>query len=83
MIQYLPHEKKRRVFRFTTNRPWTESFKRQNLRNMRPIVFIEPIKDWNIFRGDRVEVLVGRDAGKHGLVSQVCSELNVLLVCVI
>jgi len=80
MIQYLPYEKKRRVFRFTTNRPWTEAFKRQNQGNLRPHVFTEPIKDWSVFRGDRVEVLIGRDAGKHGLVSQVIQERNWVIV---
>jgi len=80
MIQYLPHENKRRNFRFTTNRPWTDAFKKQNQGPVRPIVFVEPIRDWNIFKGDRVEVLVGHDKGKHGIVSQVIQERNWVLV---
>ena len=27
-----------------------------------------PIKEWNVFKGDVVEVLVGKDAGKQGIV---------------
>ena len=73
LIQYLPYEKKKpaNFFRFTTNRPWTQEFKRQN-ESRREEVFVEPITEWSIFLGDRVEVLVGRDKGKQGLVSQVC-----------
>jgi large subunit ribosomal protein L24 len=35
------------------NRPWTEEFRRQNLVK-RKKVFVEPIKEWAFFRGDRV-----------------------------
>jgi large subunit ribosomal protein L24 len=80
MIQYLPYVKKRKNLRFTTNRPWTDAFKKQNQGSIRQPVFIEPIKDWSIFKGDRVEVLVGRDAGKHGIVSQVIQERNWVIV---
>lgn len=64
------------VYRFTANRPWTDEWKRQNDKARRPVV-VEPIRDWNFFRGDRVEVLVGRDRGKHGIVSQVsCHQIT-------
>ncbi|OXA62470.1 hypothetical protein Fcan01_02801 [Folsomia candida] len=67
------------VYRFTANRPWTDEWKRQNDKARRPVV-VEPIRDWNFFRGDRVEVLVGRDRGKHGIVSQVIQERNWIFV---
>lgn len=40
---------------------------------------------WNLgemgyFRGDRVEVLVGKDKGKHGLITQIIPERNWVLV---
>jgi len=81
LIQYLPYEKKRPAnrFRFTTNRPWTEEFKRQN-ENIRDPVFVEPISEWIVFRGDRVELLVGRDKGKQGIVSQVIRNWD-LAIC--
>jgi len=46
-------EKKK--FRYTTNRPWTEEFRRQNQPGLhRKKVFVEPILEWVFFRGDRV-----------------------------
>nr|CAG4652032.1 EOG090X0ADH [Triops cancriformis] len=75
--QYLPKDIKRRKYRFTMNRPWTEEFKRQNAAGQqRKKVFIEPIKEWTIFKGDRVEVMVGKDKGKLGLVNYVVQERN-------
>jgi large subunit ribosomal protein L24 len=68
--EYLPKKREHYWYRFTSNRPWTEEWKRQNETLRRPVI-IEPVKEWNFFRGDRVEVLVGRDRGKHGIVSQV------------
>lgn len=35
---------------------------------------------WSYFRGDRVEVLVGRDKGKQGIVKQVYEERNWVIV---
>nr|CAG4644165.1 EOG090X0ADH [Lepidurus arcticus] len=75
--QYLPKDIKRRKYRFTINRPWSEEFKRQNNPGQqRKKVFIEPIKDWTIFKGDKVEILVGKDKGKLGLVNYVVQERN-------
>lgn len=40
------------------NRPWTEEFKRENPPNQcRKKVFIEPIREWSFFRGDRVSFI--------------------------
>lgn len=47
---------------------------------IRKKVFIEPITDWSFFRGDRVEVLVGRDKGKQGFVTQIFPERNWVIV---
>ncbi|GJQ76126.1 mRpL24 [Trypoxylus dichotomus] len=68
-IQYKPNTRiERKNFRFTTNRPWTGQFWQQNRPGLRrKKVFVEPIKEWSFFRGDRVEILVGRDKGKQGL----------------
>ncbi|GLG99386.1 Probable 39S ribosomal protein L24, mitochondrial [Gryllus bimaculatus] len=80
-IQYLPRTVQRKKFRFTTNRPWTYQFLQQNERGThRKKVFVEPILEWSIFRGDRVQVLVGRDKGKQGIVSRVIQERNWVLV---
>ncbi|CAL8126057.1 unnamed protein product [Orchesella dallaii] len=81
-INYLPRTVKKQPwqFRFTTNRPWSDEFRRQNEGFVRRPVFVEPIKEWMIYRGDRVEVLVGRDRGKQGIVSQVIQERNWVIV---
>lgn len=77
--QYLPRTVAKKKFRFTTHRPWTAEFQQQNARN-RKKVFVEPILEWSFFRGDRVEVLVGPDKGKQGIVSQVIQERNWVIV---
>lgn len=72
---------KRKKFRFTTNRPWTGGFRNQNMPGtLRKKVFVEPIGEWNIFKGDRVEILVGRDKGKQGIVSSIIAERNWVIV---
>lgn len=38
------------------------------------------LETWSFFRGDRVEVLVGRDKGKQGFVSQIIQERNWVIV---
>ncbi|XP_015603678.1 probable 39S ribosomal protein L24, mitochondrial [Cephus cinctus] len=79
--QFLPRTIEKKNFRFTTNRPWTMPFYFQNLPNLnRKPVLVEPIKDWSIFRGDRVEILVGRDKGKQGIVTQIIRERNWVFV---
>uniref|UniRef100_A0A336MLY7 Large ribosomal subunit protein uL24m n=1 Tax=Culicoides sonorensis TaxID=179676 RepID=A0A336MLY7_CULSO len=79
--RYSKVEIKRKKFRFTTNRPWTGGFRNQNMPGtLRKKVFVEPIAEWNIFRGDRVEVLVGRDKGKQGIVTEVIAERNWVIV---
>ncbi|KAI4467231.1 mitochondrial ribosomal protein l24 [Holotrichia oblita] len=81
-VQYRPDtEIKKKTYRFTTNRPWSGQFRQQNLPGRRTKkVFVEPIKDWSYFRGDRVEVLVGRDKGKQGIVKQIIQERNWVVV---
>lgn len=38
------------------------------------------LENWIYFRGDRVEVLVGRDKGKQGIVTQIFQERNWVIV---
>ncbi|XP_037082737.1 probable 39S ribosomal protein L24, mitochondrial [Pollicipes pollicipes] len=78
-VQYQPKEIKKKHYRFTMNRPWTEEFSRQN-RVTRKKVYVKPILNWNYFRGDVVEVLVGKDKGKIGTVIQVIEERNWVVV---
>lgn len=41
---------------------------------------ITPLKDWNIVRGDLVEIMVGPDTGKQGIVRAVARKKNQLKV---
>lgn len=62
-------------------RCWTDEFQNLNAPHIKlPRVYVEPIKDFYIYRGDRVEILVGKDKGKHGIVNYVVTERN--WVCV-
>lgn len=66
-------------YRFGTNRPWTPAAKRLNPPGKRrKKVFVEPIaaEDWSVFRGDRVEILTGKDKGKQGKIIQVFRHRN-------
>lgn len=60
-IQYKPNAKlERKKYHFTVHRPWTGEFRNENESGkLREKVFVEPIKEWSHFRGDRVEILVG------------------------
>ncbi|CAG4995454.1 unnamed protein product [Parnassius apollo] len=79
--QYPAAQIARKKYRFTTHRPWTGQFRRQNEPNThRKKVFLEPIGEWSFFKGDRVEVMVGKDKGKQGIVSQVIQERNWVFV---
>nr|CAG4650352.1 EOG090X0ADH [Sida crystallina] len=81
MPQYLPAEMKRKNFRYTMSRPWTEEFRRANAPGLhRKKVYVEPIKDWSFFPGDLVEVLVGKDKGKIGTVTTIIEERNWVIV---
>jgi len=79
--QYLRREVKRRKYYFDIHRPWTTEFQMQNKQgSIRKKVFVEPIRDWSFFKGDRVEVLVGQDKGKQGIICQVFQERNWVIV---
>lgn len=63
------------------HRSWSAQFQQQNAPNVKtPTIFVEPIKEWSIFRGDRVQILRGKDCGKQGIVNYVVIERN--WVCV-
>lgn len=80
-VRYLDRTVQRKKFRFTSNRPWTGQFWQQNQPGkLRKKVFVEPIADWSFFEGDRVEILVGRDKGKQGLVNSIVEERNWIYV---
>lgn len=62
-------------------RPWQEEFERLNQAgNKLPKIYVEPIKHWPYFRGDRVEVVKGEDKGKQGIINYIVRERNWLFV---
>uniref|UniRef100_A0A6A7FSC8 Large ribosomal subunit protein uL24m n=1 Tax=Hirondellea gigas TaxID=1518452 RepID=A0A6A7FSC8_9CRUS len=72
---------KRRWFHFAEHRPWTQEFYNQNRPGThRQEVLVEPVKEWNFFKGDMVEVLCGKDKGKQGLINYIVEERNWVFV---
>lgn len=80
--QYLPRKiVATKKFHFSIHRPWSTIFQLDNFsRHRREFVPVEPIKNWSFFRGDRVEVLVGPDKGKQGIVKDIIQERNWIIV---
>ncbi|XP_013788032.1 probable 39S ribosomal protein L24, mitochondrial [Limulus polyphemus] len=79
--QYLRKEIKKKKFRYNMSRPWTEEFRKANEPGThRKKIFLEPVKEWSFFRGDRVEVMVGKDKGKQGIVNYIVKERNWVVV---
>ncbi|CAG0882216.1 unnamed protein product [Cyprideis torosa] len=80
--QFVQAEEKRTRFRFSINRPWTLHAQIENNpeKSEKDLPIVEPIKEWSFFKGDRVEILVGKDKGKQGTVIQVIPERNWVLV---
>jgi len=80
-IQYKPVTLKKKKYRFSVHRPWSQQFMQENIPGrQRKKVFVEPIVDWTFFKGDQVEILVGPDKGKHGLVNYIVQERNWVMV---
>ncbi|NWU96430.1 RM24 protein, partial [Upupa epops] len=70
-------------YRHGTWRPGTSADRLRNPPGQRRRkVFVEPVarEDWKVFRGDTVQVLVGKDAGKQGIVTQVVRARNWVVV---
>ncbi|XP_030044206.1 interferon-stimulated 20 kDa exonuclease-like 2 isoform X2 [Microcaecilia unicolor] len=66
-------------YRYGMNRPWTTAAKKRNPPGIkRRKVFVEPLSedDWKVFRGDTVEILIGKDKGKQGKIVQIIEARN-------
>uniref|UniRef100_T1II11 Large ribosomal subunit protein uL24m n=1 Tax=Strigamia maritima TaxID=126957 RepID=T1II11_STRMM len=78
-------EIKNRVYNYTVHRPWEYEAKSANppdTRRQLPKYVVEPIsdEDWCFYRGDKVEILVGKDKGKQGIINYLVPERNWVLV---
>ncbi|XP_072702984.1 large ribosomal subunit protein uL24m [Ciconia boyciana] len=70
-------------YRHGTWRPDTTAAQHRNPPGLRRRkIFVEPIarEDWKVFRGDTVQVMAGKDAGKQGMVTQVVRARNWVVV---
>ncbi|KAG8187422.1 hypothetical protein JTE90_009497 [Oedothorax gibbosus] len=68
---------KREVFTYGMHRPWEKEFYDENYPGKHITQdIVEPIKDWTIYKGDKVEVMKGKDKGKQGFVNYVVTERN-------
>lgn len=69
------------TFHYGMHRVWTDEFKKDNLPGhpKHEKYLVEPVI-WTMFRGDKVEILVGKDKGKQGIINYVVKERN--WVCV-
>lgn len=61
-------------------RPWTAAAKRVAQLRGNKRKPLEPIKKWNIVRGDLVEILAGKDKGKQGKISVVARKQHQVIV---
>ncbi|XP_060112683.1 large ribosomal subunit protein uL24m [Heteronotia binoei] len=70
-------------YRYGMSRPGTAADKHKNPPGIRrKKLWVEPIAhhEWKFFQGDTVQILIGRDAGKQGLVAQVIRQRNWVVV---
>ncbi|XP_014663968.1 PREDICTED: probable 39S ribosomal protein L24, mitochondrial [Priapulus caudatus] len=73
--------RKKKNWYYGATRPWEEDNQNENAPGVRhPKIFLEPIKEWNVFKGDLVEVLVGKDKGKQGIINYVVKQRNWVFV---
>lgn len=78
--QYRPAVIQRKKYYYGLARPWQAEFWSENMAGVPSRhVYVEPIV-WTVFKGDRVEILVGKDKGKQGIVNYIVKERN--WVCV-
>lgn len=82
MVQY-----EQKIYRYKQRayydrwRPWEDDFQSLNKPHVRTKqIFVEPIREWNFFRGDRVEILKGPDKGKQGIINYIVKERNWVFV---
>lgn len=82
---YVPRLNKFQAQFHGTTRPWTDDYWSEtgafNEYDRHPDI-VQPIReeDWMWFRGDVVEVLVGKDKGKRGIINMVVQERNWVIV---
>ena len=68
---------------YDENAPWTSAASEKNdpsQNQHKKIQIVLPLKHWFFHRGDRVQILNGKDAGKQGIVNGVIKQRNWIFV---
>lgn len=68
---------------FDEDAPWTTMNQNKNdpvRRDKKKPVRVPPIFDWTFFRGDKVQIMSGPDAGKQGIVNGIVKQRNWVFV---
>lgn len=69
---------------YDENRPWTTNFQNNNAPRHKQQVkkkqILVPPEKWDVYVGDRVQLLAGRDKGKQGLIKMIVKERNWVFV---
>lgn len=61
--------------------PWTKMAQiRNDPRRPKKNILVPPLKEWFYFRGDKVQIITGKDAGKQGLINAVIKQRNWVFV---
>lgn len=73
--------RKKRNWYYGVTRPWEQENQNENYPNVfHPKIYVRPIKEWKVFKGDLVQVLVGKDQGKQGIVNYIVKQRNWVFV---
>lgn len=68
---------------YDENAPWTTAAADKNdpsSNRNKQVQVVLPLKDWTFYRGDRVEVTCGKDAGKQGIINGIVKQRNWVFV---
>ncbi|CAF0775351.1 unnamed protein product [Brachionus calyciflorus] len=61
--------------------PWTKMAQIKNdPRKQRSTLIVPPLREWFFFRGDKVQIMTGKDAGKQGLINAIIKQRNWVFV---
>lgn len=61
-------------------RPWSAESPQEISEADGFVPYVEPLRDWFFFRGDRVQILTGKDKGKQGIIDMVIQERNWVII---
>ena len=61
--------------------PWTKLAQmNNNSKQRKERVIVPPLKEWLFFRGDKVQIMTGKDTGRQGIINAVIRQRNWVFV---